>query len=221
VSAALSPLIAATSQWLMLAYPSAGTALDSALAEVQARQAVTVAAWLRHPTAIDAELAVMAGPGGSGRLDRLTGLEIMEPADEAEWLGHAWRTWVDEVVASWATCLLTDPDLAEGARLPSAARTGRAGRPGGGPAPPPGPGLTGRRPAPGGAAGTPGAGRAAHGVAAALCARTACAGPCARAQPTWRAGVAFAGETTGVGPGVAGTRSGASSDCSTVVSSVP
>lgn len=115
VSAALSPLIAATSQWLMLAFPPAGTALDSALAEVQARQAVTVAAWLRYPTGIDAELAVMAGPGGSGRLDRLTGLEIMEPADEAEWLGHAWRTWVDEVVASWATCLLTDPDLAGGA----------------------------------------------------------------------------------------------------------
>ncbi|MEV7997104.1 hypothetical protein AB0O67_36050, partial [Streptomyces sp. NPDC086077] len=25
---------------------------------------------------------------------------------------YAWRTWVDEVVASWAACLLTDPGLA-------------------------------------------------------------------------------------------------------------
>jgi len=112
VSAELSPLIAATSQWLTLAYPSAGTALDSVLAEVQARQAVTVAAWLCYPTVLDAELAVMAGSGGSDRLDRLTG---MEPVDDAQWLGHAWRTWVDEVVASWAACLLTDPHLAEGA----------------------------------------------------------------------------------------------------------
>jgi hypothetical protein len=27
----------------------------------------------------------------------------------------AWRTWVDEVVASWAACLLTDPELASAA----------------------------------------------------------------------------------------------------------
>ena len=28
---------------------------------------------------------------------------------------HAWRTWVDEVVASWAACLLADPALASAA----------------------------------------------------------------------------------------------------------
>jgi hypothetical protein len=73
---------------------------------------VTVAAWLCYPTAVDAELAAMAGPGGSARLDWVTGAE---PVDEDEGLGLAWRTWVDEVVASWATCLLSDPALAEGA----------------------------------------------------------------------------------------------------------
>ncbi|WP_030379147.1 MULTISPECIES: hypothetical protein [unclassified Streptomyces] len=113
MSADLSPLIAATSQWLTLSYPSAGSALDSALAEVQARQAVTVAAWLCYPTAVDAELAAMAGSGGSARLDRVTGAEPV--GEDEEGLGLAWRTWVDEVVASWATCLLSDPALAEGA----------------------------------------------------------------------------------------------------------
>ena len=47
-------------------------------------------------------------PGGSGRLDWLTGAEAVT-ADEAE---YAWRSWVDEVVASWAACLLTTPALA-------------------------------------------------------------------------------------------------------------
>jgi hypothetical protein len=103
VPADLSPLIAATAQWLTYAYPSGGGALDSALTEVQARQAVTVAAWLRYPTPMDAGLVVVAGPGGSARLDWITGAK----AD-----AYAWRTWVDEVVASWAACLLTDPALA-------------------------------------------------------------------------------------------------------------
>ncbi|MEV4334894.1 hypothetical protein AB0K02_30990 [Streptomyces sp. NPDC049597] len=112
--AALSPLIAATAQWLTRAYPSDGGALDSALAETQARQAVTVAAWLRYPTAMDAALVAVAGPGGSGRLDWITGADDAEdpdPSDDAAG-ESAWRTWVDEVVASWAACLLSTPRLA-------------------------------------------------------------------------------------------------------------
>lgn len=109
MQADLSPVIAATAQWLTCAYPSGGGALASALCEVQARQAVTVAAWLRYPTLMDAALVGMAGPGGSARLDWVTGADGGGARDADE---HAWRTWVDEVVASWAACLLTDPELA-------------------------------------------------------------------------------------------------------------
>ncbi|MEU7278338.1 hypothetical protein AB0A69_06035 [Streptomyces sp. NPDC045431] len=102
----LTPLITATAQWLTRAYPSGGGALESALAGVQARQAVTVAAWLRYPTDLDAALVAIAGPGGSARLDWVTG------ADDADADTYAWRTWVDEVVASWAAVLLSTPGLA-------------------------------------------------------------------------------------------------------------
>ncbi len=69
---------------------------------------MTVAAWLRYPTPIDAELVAIAGPGGSAVLDWRAG---SEPDDEhAE--DEGWRTWVDEVVVSWAACLLADPALA-------------------------------------------------------------------------------------------------------------
>lgn len=52
----------------------------------------------------DAELVGLAGPGGATRLDGVTG---------AEGLGsEPWRSWVDEVVASWAACLLSDAGLA-------------------------------------------------------------------------------------------------------------
>ncbi|MFI5683446.1 hypothetical protein [Streptomyces sp. NPDC051636] len=105
----LSPLIAATTQWLTRAYPPSGGALASVLCEVQARQAVTVAAWLRYPTAMDAALVGMAGPGGSAALDWITGAEVTDADAPETW---AWRTWVDEVVASWAAGLLTDPGLA-------------------------------------------------------------------------------------------------------------
>ncbi|MFJ4466692.1 hypothetical protein ACIP2X_04140 [Streptomyces sp. NPDC089424] len=105
----LSPLIAATAQWFTRAYPASGGALAVALCEVQARQAVTVAAWLRYPTRTDAALVAMAGPGGSGRLDRITGADVR---GEEDLDSYAWRTWVDEVVASWAACLLGDPALA-------------------------------------------------------------------------------------------------------------
>ncbi|GGM15397.1 hypothetical protein GCM10010129_69500 [Streptomyces fumigatiscleroticus] len=109
MQADLSPVVAATAQWLLRAYPPTGGALASALCEVQARQAVTAAAWLRYPTPMDAALVGVAGPGGSARLDWITGADTAVTADADE---HAWRTWVDEAVASWAACLLTDPDLA-------------------------------------------------------------------------------------------------------------
>jgi hypothetical protein len=100
----LSPVVTATTQWLTRAYPGSG-AFAAALAEAQARQAVTVAAWLRYPTSVDTALALMVGPGGCARLDWITGAG----SDDA---GEAWRSWVDEVVASWAACLLATPELA-------------------------------------------------------------------------------------------------------------
>ncbi|MFM9498597.1 hypothetical protein ACKI1Q_33975 [Streptomyces galilaeus] len=109
----LSPLIAATTQWLTRAYPACGGALASALCEVQARQAVTVAAWLRYPTVMDAALVGMAGPGGSARLDWISGTDTDGTGSPTGTDGtDAWRSWVDEVVASWAAALLTDPELA-------------------------------------------------------------------------------------------------------------
>ncbi|MGC0373151.1 hypothetical protein [Streptomyces sp. SAI-229] len=105
MQADLSPVIAATAQWLTCSFPAPGGALAAALCEAQARQAVTVAARLRYPTEMDAALVGLAGPGGSGRLDWVTGAD-------AEGSGEAWRTWVDEVVASWAVCLLADTGLA-------------------------------------------------------------------------------------------------------------
>ncbi|MFI1422231.1 hypothetical protein ACH4VX_30535 [Streptomyces sp. NPDC020731] len=107
MQADLSPVIAATAQWLTCSFPAPGGALAAALCEVQARQAVTVAARLRYPTEMDAALVGLAGPGGSGRLDWVTGADAGEGGE-----GEAWRTWVDEVVASWAVCLLADARLA-------------------------------------------------------------------------------------------------------------
>lgn len=111
MAADLSPLITATTQWLVRSYPVTGGALDAALAQAQAAQAAAVAAWLRYPTVADAALVGLVGPGGSARLDWLTGAETTT-FDEAE---YAWRSWVDEVVASWAACLLTEPRLASAA----------------------------------------------------------------------------------------------------------
>ncbi|EGX57118.1 hypothetical protein SZN_24478 [Streptomyces zinciresistens K42] len=105
----LSPLIAATTHWLTRSYPACGGALSEALGEAQARQAVTVAARLRYPTPTDAALVGMAGPGGSAALDLITGAA---PGDRTGTHDDAWRTWVDEVVASWAACLLGDLALA-------------------------------------------------------------------------------------------------------------
>ena len=108
-SVELSPVIAASTHWLSRAYP-AGTSdsIAHTLSELQARQAVTVAAWLRYPTEMDAALVAIAGPGGSAVLDWRVG---SEPDDE-DASDEGWRTWVDEVVVSWAACLLADPMLA-------------------------------------------------------------------------------------------------------------
>lgn len=108
MSGDLSPVIAATARWLIRAYPAASGAFNAALAGIQARQATTAAAWLRYPTEMDAALVTLVGPGGSGRLDWVAGVHVPEPGST----GEAWRTWVDEVVASWAACLLTTPALA-------------------------------------------------------------------------------------------------------------
>ncbi len=116
VHAELTPVVAATAQWITRAFPAGGGALAAALCEAQARQAVTVAAMLRYPTPMDAALVALAGPGGTARLDWVTGADAPagEPDRERghEPDDHAWRTWVDEVVASWAACLLGDTGLA-------------------------------------------------------------------------------------------------------------
>lgn len=98
----LDHVIAATAHWLASAFPATGGAHADALARQQARQAVTVAAWLRYPTKADAALLGVLGPGGSAWLDDLPIDADLDP----------WRTWVDPVVASWAAALLADRDLA-------------------------------------------------------------------------------------------------------------
>ncbi|MFD3466618.1 hypothetical protein ACFWWM_09660 [Streptomyces sp. NPDC058682] len=106
MSSDLIPVIAAGTRWLLTAFPPAPGAFSHALAEAQARQAVTVAAALRYPTPLDAQLLHLLGPGGSARLDWLTGADHGGDADAG------WRTWVDETVVSWAACLLAAPALA-------------------------------------------------------------------------------------------------------------
>ncbi len=108
-SGELSPVIAASTHWLSRAYPAGSPdSIAHTLSELQARQAITVAAWLRYPTEMDAALVAIAGPGGSAVLDWRAGSEPDDEALETE----GWRTWVDEVVVSWAACLLADPMLA-------------------------------------------------------------------------------------------------------------
>ena len=104
----LVPLIAAGATWLDRAYGCWGrSAMLSALAHVQARQAVTVAAGLRYPTTMDAALVHLTGPGGAEHLDARLSVPIGPP--------EPWRSWVDEPVVSWAACILTDPGLAQAA----------------------------------------------------------------------------------------------------------
>jgi hypothetical protein len=102
-------VIAASTHWLARAYPPADPgSVAHTRAELQARAAVTVAAWLRYPTDMDAALVAIAGPGGSAVLDWRAGSEPEDDPDGDE----GWRTWVDEVVVSWAACLLANPMLA-------------------------------------------------------------------------------------------------------------
>ncbi|MEU7502842.1 hypothetical protein [Streptomyces lavendulae] len=124
MSAELAPFIAAGTRWLLTAFPSSPGAFSKALAEAQARQAVTLAAALRYPTALDVELLHLLGPGGSARLDWLTGADRTDEADAD------WRTWVDETVVSWAACLLAAPALALDANRSQAGETTRLTRPG-------------------------------------------------------------------------------------------
>ncbi|MGY5032686.1 hypothetical protein ACWC9U_17660 [Streptomyces sp. 900116325] len=119
----LSPVIAAATRWLLTAYPAAVGAVSYALAEAQARQAATLAASLRYPTTFDVELLNLLGPGGSGQVDALTGAD-QHHLGEPE---HAWRTWVDETVVSWAANLLADTDLATAAETALSATEHGAG----------------------------------------------------------------------------------------------
>ncbi|MFF4744712.1 hypothetical protein QRN89_31055 [Streptomyces chengbuensis] len=119
----LTPVIAAATRWLLSAFPPEAGALDRALAEAQAGHAATIAAALRYPTVLDAELMHLLGPGGSARLDEITGADV-HPPEEAE---RVWRSWVDETVVSWAACLLADAELAATAAVCVAATHHGAG----------------------------------------------------------------------------------------------
>jgi hypothetical protein len=99
----LDQVIAASTEWLAVAFPSTGGAHADMLARQQARQAVTVAAWLRFPTRLDAALLDIVAPSGSWWLDAMPVDVELEP----------WRTWVDETVTCWAAALLADRALAE------------------------------------------------------------------------------------------------------------
>lgn len=113
----LAPVIAASAEWLQRVYTATASPLLATRAQIQARQAATVAAWLRYPTTIDAALLWLAGPGGADRLDALVA-PLEQPSSP-------WRSWVDEVVVSWAGCLLTDADTAQAA-VAAAAKTEHA-----------------------------------------------------------------------------------------------
>lgn len=125
IAVPLTPVIAACTRWLTSAYPPPAGALNRALAEAQARQAVTLAAHLRYPTELDARLLEFLGPGGADGLDWLTGTDSHAGPDDE----NAWRTWVDESIVSWAACLLADPTLSARAQhaLDQSDQPGRTG----------------------------------------------------------------------------------------------
>jgi hypothetical protein len=103
----LVPLIAACATWLNRNYGVRTSTILMTEAEAQTRQAAMIAAWLRYPTDLDAALVHLVGPGGAQQLDAL-----VQPFTPSE---QPWRTWVDEVVVSWAACVLLDANLAKAA----------------------------------------------------------------------------------------------------------
>jgi hypothetical protein len=106
-------VVAASAQWLLTAFPPPADPFATMSAQWQAREAVSVAARLRYPTEADDALLELCGPGGCERLDRLSGADLgAGPVQTAPW-----RTWVDEVVVSWAAALLGDPGLAAAAAV--------------------------------------------------------------------------------------------------------
>jgi hypothetical protein len=104
-------VVAASAQWLLTAFPPAADAFAAMSAQWQAREAAALAARLRYPTEADDALLELCGPGGCTRLDWLAG------ADLGAVENAPWRSWVDEVVVSWAAALLGDPALAAAAAV--------------------------------------------------------------------------------------------------------
>jgi hypothetical protein len=109
----LNGIVAASAQWLLTAFPAPADPFASMSAQWQAREAASVAARLRYPTDADDALLELCGPGGCTRLDRLSGADLSAAPAEAA----PWRSWVDEVVVSWAAALLGDPVLAAAAAV--------------------------------------------------------------------------------------------------------
>ena len=88
LSTELAPVIAASTQWLVRAYPPADPASAAyTRVELQARDAVTVAALLRYPTELDVELVAIAGPGGSAVLDWRAGNDPGDWSPGNSWVG--------------------------------------------------------------------------------------------------------------------------------------
>jgi hypothetical protein len=100
----------ASAQWLLTAFPPGRDRFAAQRAQWQAREATTIAAGLRYPTEVDDALLELCGPGGSARLDEAAGADLTDGPAEAPW-----RSWVDEVVVSWAAALLGDAALAAAA----------------------------------------------------------------------------------------------------------
>jgi hypothetical protein len=108
---------AASAEWLLRAFPLPADAFGAASARWQAREATALATRLRYPTDADDLLLELRGPGGSDRLDDTLGAAPRPGEEDPE----PWRTWVDEVVVSWAAALLADPALAEDAAVAAGA----------------------------------------------------------------------------------------------------
>src|SRR3954463_14106064 len=101
-------VVAASAQWLLTAYPPPADPFAAASAQWQAGEAAAVAARLRYSTDADDPPLELCGPGGAERLDWLAGSDSGVGCVD----GAPWRTWVDEVVVSWAAALLGDRGLA-------------------------------------------------------------------------------------------------------------